>query len=191
MLLVVTTANQVTSLINKEMIKELLALAYINPDLTLDEDNPETGKPYKFMDYCIISSDSMTPDRIIRANEKFDVTNVDTLERVTYLNSDIYDVVKDYTELLKSMGDEVVGWFGRKQSFEKWCEEIKMALSQKNMSNFKLFFKYLADILIDDSVICEVFGISEDELDEEVEKYQSVYQSVEISINGPFTEVKE
>lgn len=159
----IMTGYERTNLINKEMQKDLLTLAYINPELTLDEDNPETGKPYHFLDYCIITDDNITLDVKEMAQAHLGVENpLSELEMVSYINSDIYGVVKDYVELLK--GQEAIDINGEKGTFQEWSEVMWQRLSREEVRFSLPELPHLQYIMINDITLAEIYDKFPEEL---------------------------
>lgn len=163
----IITGYEMTNLINKEMQKDLLALAYINPKLILDEDNPETGEPYNFLDFCIITNDVVTPEVKTMAESHLNVEDVYAqLNRVPYLDSNIYQLILDYLELLKSM--EIIEVQGEKGTFQEWTEVMWQRLT-KQEREADLIKPYLKYIMIDDETLAEIY----DKTIEEIEEYNN------------------
>ena len=159
----IMTGFERTNLINKEMEKDLLTLAYINPELILDEDNPDTGKPFHFLDFCIITDDNLTLSVKEMAQSHLDVENpLSELKPVSYINSDIYSVVKDYVELLK--GQETVDIHGEKGTFQEWSEVMWQRLSREEVKFSIEEFPHLQYIMINDVTLAEIYDKFPEEL---------------------------
>lgn len=161
----ILTGNERTNLINKEMSKDLLTLAFINPELTLDEDNPETGKPYRFLDVCLITEDIITSE--VRAaaethlNVKGDIGDTSVLKLVSYVNSIIYDVVKDYLELLKSQESITVN--GESGTFKDWSEVMYQRLTQEEIKMNLPEMPHLKYIMISDENLFDIYDYEPEE----------------------------
>lgn len=161
----IITGYEKTNLINKEMQKDLLTLAYINPELTLDEDNPETGKPYHFLDLCIITEDIITSEVRQVAESHLNITedlsDSSTIRPVSYVNSEIYAVVKDYVELLKSEKEITV--LEESGTFDQWSEVMYQRLSQEEIAMMKDKLPHLQYILISDQNLFDIYDKLPDE----------------------------
>ena len=84
------------------------------------------------------------------------------LEMVSYINSDIYGVVKDYVELLK--GQEAIDINGEKGTFQEWSEVMWQRLSREEVRFSLPELPHLQYIMINDITLAEIYDKFPEEL---------------------------